>query len=210
MISHDFTTAQRVPQKPKLSESEISLRRLLKSSPQDLWLETLRRTRGPEHNGLVYWMLSQIECDFAIAVHAFYRSDPAHHLDNPRPLPQRPGPANLFALILLNWDTGSYRRQRLQVAPIDAEPRTVARIRQKLMVYPTGALPFRIPQQFLEPEGGSPVKVPPHLQPDDAPHLWSLYAELGLAVDEAPPGIARKIARAKSFFQRFGLIGQQA
>ncbi|WP_168769212.1 hypothetical protein [Yoonia maricola] len=181
----------------------MQLRRILKSAPQDLWLDTVRRTKGPEHDGLVYWMLSQTECDFAIAVHAFYRSDPAQYLDNPRPLPQRPGSSDLFALVLLNWDTGSYRTHRLQVDSSDAEPRIIARVRQKVMAHPQGALPFKIPQRFLEPAGGAPIKVPPHLLPNEAPHLWSLFAELGLDVDAAPPGFARKKAWVKSLFKKF-------
>lgn len=186
------------------------LRRALKSSPQDVWLETLRRTRGPQHNSLVYWMLSQTECDFAVAVHAFYRSDPARYLDDPKPLPQRPGHADLFALILLNWDTGYYRTHRIQVDPVDADPRAIARTKQKLMVHSQGALPFKIPQRFLEPTGGAAIKVPAHLQPDQAPHLWPLFAELGLDVDAAPPGFARKIARAKAMFRKFKISGRRA
>lgn len=207
MISPDNTNAQPTYGRPKLTQHEIQLRQLLKTSPQDLWLDTLRRTRGPEHRGLVYWMLSQTECDFAVATHAFYRCNPANHLDNPRPLPLRPQPSDLFALILLNWDTGSYRTHRLKVEAQDADPRAIARIRQKVMAHPQGSLPFKIPGQFLEPSGGSPIKLPPHLLPDEAPHLWSLYTELGLDVDAAAPGIARKVARAKSLFQRIRQSG---
>ncbi len=202
MVSPVNVNAAPMVQKSKLSESEVRLRRLLKSSPQDLWLDTLRRTREPQHDGLVYWMLCQTECDFALAVHAFYRSDPARYLDDPKPIPQRPGPSDLFALVLLNWDTGSYRTHRLQVEPVDADPQAIARVRQKLMVHPNGSLPFTIPRKFLEPAGGSAIKVPPHLLPDEAPHLWSLYAKLGLDVDPEPPGITRKITRAKMLFHR--------
>ena len=191
--------------KTKTTESELSLRRVLKSSPQDLWLDTIRRTRGTDHDGLVYWMLNQTECDFAVAVHAFYRSNPAQFLDNPRPLPSRPGPSEIFALLLLNWDTGSYRTHRLQVAAIDADPRLIARINQKAMVHPRGSLPFNVPPQFLNPVGGSPAQVPAHLSPDDARHLWPIYADLGLQVPKSPPGIRRTIARAKDVLQRIGL-----
>ncbi|MEJ8562374.1 hypothetical protein QTO30_14830 [Yoonia sp. GPGPB17] len=188
----------------------MHLRRVLKSSPQDLWLDTLRRTRGPEHDTLVYWMLGQTECDFAIAVHAFYRSDPVLHLDDPKPLPLRPGPSDLFALVLLNWDTGSYRTHRVQVEPLDADPRAIARTKQKLMAHPQGSLPFKIPQRFLEPTGGAPIKVPPHLQPNEVSHLWSIFSELGLQVDANPPGFVRRVARAKALFQRFSAIGRRA
>ena len=202
MCRPDNINAPPKSKKPKLTDSQMELRRLLKSSPQDLWLETLRRAQGPEHDGLVYWMLNQIECDFAIAVHAFYRSNPARHLDDPKPLPQRPKPSEHFALILLNWDTGSFRTHRLQVDPIDAHPRAISRVRQKIMAYPKGALPFKVPEEFLQPTGGAPMKVPPHLLPDEAPHLWSLYTDLGLDMDASPPGIGRRIARAKSLFQK--------
>lgn len=202
MLNSDNVNTAPMSRKSQLSEHEMRLRRVLKSSPQDLWLDTLRRTRGPEHNSIAYWILSQPECDFALATHAFYRCAPLSHLDNPKPLPQRPDKTELFALILLNWDTGSYRTHRLKVEPIDADPRTIARVRQKLMAHPRGSLPFKIPQRFLEPTGGSAMKVPPHLSPNEAPHLWSLYTELGLDVDPAPPGIARTIARAKDLFQR--------
>jgi len=202
MISPDNINAPPKSSNPMRTESEIILRRLLKSSPQDLWLDTLRRTHRPQHNGLIYWMLNQIECDFAIAVHAFYHSDPATHLDDPRPLPMRPGASDIFALVLLNWDTGSYRTHRLKVEAEDVSPRTIAQINQKVMVHPRGALPFRIPTNFLAPSGGVPTHVPAHISPDDAAHLRPLYADLGLTIDNTPPGMSRKLARAKSILSR--------
>jgi hypothetical protein len=210
MVSPDTPRSSRSPAKTKLSENEISLRHTLKSAPQDLWLDTLRRAQEPAHDGLVYWMLNQAECDFAVAVHAFYRSKPASFLDNPKPLPLRPGPSDIFALILLNWDTGSYRTHRLLVDPVDAKPRTIARINQKVMAHPRGSLPFKIPKEFLQPNGGTAMRVPTHLQPDETPHLWLLYRELGLDVDPHPPGFARKIARAKSLFEKFRPGGKRA
>jgi len=202
MISPDNINAPPKTSKPKRSESEITLRRLLKSSPQDLWLDTLRRSQRPQHNSLIYWMLNQIECDFAIAAHAFYHSDPASHLDNPKPLPSRPSASDIFALVLLNWDTGSYRTHRLKIGVEDVSPRMIAQINQKVMVHPQGALPFRIPDRFLDPTGGAPVNVPAHMSPDDAAHLRPIYDNLGLTIDDAPPGISRQIARARSFLSR--------
>lgn len=184
----------------KPSKNELALRRLLKSSPQDLWLETLRRTRGPEHCNLVYWMLNQPECDFAVAMHAFYRCNPTEHLDNPRPLPTRPGTHDIFALILQNWDTGSYRTHRLMIDPVDADPRLVSRVKQKLLVHKSGSLPFKIPEQFLSQTGGTAVRVPANLHPNDVRHIWSLFTALGLKVHESPPGLARKLAQLRWLF----------
>lgn len=210
MVNPEVINAQPVVNSPKPSENEIRLRRILKSSPQDLWLETLRRAQGTKHDGLIYWMLNQTECDFAVAVNAFYRSNPAQFLDMPRPLLQRPGPSDIFALVLLNWDTGSYRTHQLEVATIDVDSRLIARVRQKAMAHPHGSLPFRIPQRFLEPTGGTPVKLPRHLMPDEAQHLWPLFRDLGLAVDAIPPGIGRKIMRARSLFRRIRRDAQRA
>ncbi len=210
MSPSETITTDPTPQKSKLSANELALRRLLKASPQDLWLETLRRTRGAEHCYLVYWMLSQPECDFAVAVHAFYRCNPTDYLDNPRPLPTRPGTHDIFALILRNWETGSYRTHRLKVDQVDADPRIVSRVRQKMMVYPKGTLPFTIPQAFLEPNGGSPVNVPSHLQPNEIKHIWSLFSDLGLKVHAAPPGFARKIAQVRWIFERLKNGARQA
>ena len=205
MSSPDNTNAPPLTDKAKTTDSEFLLRRVLKSSPQDLWLDTIRRARGAEHDGLVYWMLNQTECDFAVAVNAFYRSNPAQFLDNPRPLPSRPGPSDIFSLLLLNWDTGSYRTHRLKVEPVDADARLLARINQKVMVHPRGSLPFNVPAQFLNPVGGTPAHVPSHLSPDDTRHLWPLYADLGLRVPKAAPGLKRVMARANRMLQTFGL-----
>lgn len=202
MVSPDKIATPRQPEKTKVSESEIILRRALKASPQDLWLDTIRRAKLSEHNGLIYWMLNQTECDFAIAVHAFYRSDPAHYLDSPKPLPTRPGPANIFARVLLNWDTGSYRSHKLLVEDADANPRQIARVQQKTMAHPKGALPFSIPRQFLEPDGGDPLYLPAHISPDEARHLWPLYADLKLDVPTSPPGIRRKFTKARDLLNR--------
>ncbi len=190
--------------KAKITENEVLLRRVLKASPQDLWLDTIRRTQTDTHDSLIHWMLSQIECDFSIAVHAFYRSNPARYLDDPKPLPMRPGPSDIFALVLLNWDTGSYRTHRLQVNATDVKPRLLARINQKVMARQRGSLPFNIPERFLRPKGGVPLQLPHHMSPDDAHHLWPIYADLGLRVPDAAPGLKRKVARAKKVLQKVG------
>lgn len=207
MAFSDNQNAPPSPNRANVSESEVALRRALKGAPQDLWLDTIRRTRSDAQNGLIYWMLSQPECDFAIAVHAFYRSNPAIHLDNPRPLPPRPGPLNLFALVLLNWDTGSFRHHSLRVEPSDAHPRVIAQLNQKVLAYPRGALPFTIPKPFLNPEGGFPAQVPPYMSPDDSPHLWPHYADLGLRVHDTPPGMKRRVEWAKDLLRKVGLSG---
>ncbi len=180
------------------STAEAALRRVLKTAPQDLWLDTIRRTRGQTHNQLIFWMLSQTECDFAVAVHAFYRSDPGYHLDNPKALSPRPGPDDIFDLALLNWDKGYYRAHKLQLGQRDIHHRTLARINQKAMARPRGSLPFNIPARFLQPDGGAPLALPPHLNPDNAAHLWSLYNTLGLHVPSAAPGLSRRMAKAKN------------
>lgn len=187
---------------PSPSPAEAALRRLLKSSPQDLWLETQRRSKGTQHDSLIHWMICQTECDFAVAVHAFYRSNPGQHLDLPRPLPTKPGPSDIFAQVLINWDLGYYRDHMLAVESRDVDPRQLVRINQKVMARPRASLPFLIPARFLDPKGGTPVQLPPHLSPDDAKHLWPLYAELGLRVPHAPPGMARKLAALKSLADR--------
>ncbi len=190
------------PTRARISDSEFRLRNLLKRAPQDLWLDTIRRTRGDAHNGLIYWMLSQPQCDFAVAAHAFYRGNPANHVDNPQPLPARPGPDNLFAVVLFNWDTGSFRTHKLKAEAQDAHPRMIARLNQKLLVHQHGNLPFRIPPEFQRPEGGQPLQVPAHLSPDDNPQIWALYADLGLQVPDDPPGFRRKIAKIRDVLRR--------
>lgn len=175
----------------------IALKRILKSAPQDLWLDTARRAKAAKHNGLIHWMLAQPECDFSVAVHAFYRSDPAHHIGQGKPLPSRPRETQIFAQTLLNWDKGFYRTHAIKVAQEDVPPRMARRINQKLMVWPKGALPFTVPARFLKPDGGEPVYLPAHLAPNDAPHLWPLYHRLGLDVPAAAPGLPRQLARAK-------------
>lgn len=188
-----------------LNNHDIALRRILKDAPQDLWLDTIRRAKADQHDGLVYWMLNQTECDFAIAVHAFYRSDPARYLDNPAPLPVRPGPSDIFACVLLNWDTGSYRTHKLRVEEVDAPARILSRVNQKAMARPRGSLPFNIPQRFLQPNGGVPLHLPAHLCPDNAHHLWPVYHGLGLNVPESAPGLKRNVARVKVILKKLDL-----
>lgn len=205
MNSLDNRNAPPNASRTKVSRNEVILRRILRNAPQDLWLDTIRRTRSDAHNGLIYWMLSQPECDFAIAVHAFYRSNPSFYLDNPTPLVLRPGPANIFSLVLVNWDTGYYRNHKLKVEATDVHPRIVERLQQKLLTYPRGTLPFTIPQELLQPAGGTSAYVAPNLSPDDASDLWPIYAEMGLRVAETAPGLKRRVARAKDFLKRVGL-----
>ncbi|WP_296372591.1 hypothetical protein [Yoonia sp.] len=174
-----------------------TLLRILKSAPQDLWLDTIRRAKPRVHDELVFWMLNQTECDFAVAAHAFYHSDPAHYLDDPRPLPPHPAPGQTFAQVLINWDKGYYRTHKLQLELRDVHPRTVAGLNQKSMARPRGSLPFAIPARFLDPWGGKPIALPPYLSPDDAIHLWPIYAALQLRVPDDPPGLPRQIAKAR-------------
>lgn len=178
-----------------LLQADTALRRILRSAPQDLWLDMLRRADTARHADLIHWMLNRTECDFAVALHAFYRSDPISHLTDPLPLPQRPEPTQHFATILRNWDTGFYRTHRLQLEAQDVDPRTVRRVNQKLMAWPRGALPFHIPAKFLDLTGGAPVALPPHLDPNEARHLWEIYRTLGLRVRRSAPGLSRRFAR---------------
>lgn len=196
--------------KPVINPDEIALRRILKDAPQDLWLDTIRRTRPNQHDSLIYWMLNQTACDFAIAMHAFYRSDPARYLDHPAPLPMRPGTTDIFACILLNWDTGSYRTHKLRIEEKDAPARIISRVNQKVLARPRGSLPFTIPQRFLDPAGGAPLHLPAHLSPSHARHLWPIYKALGLDVPDTPPGLQRKMAQAKTLLKRFGLRKSKA
>lgn len=187
--------------KPAVSGAELKLRRLLKSSPQELWLDTIRRTTGPEHNGLIHWMLAQIECDFSVAFHAFYRSDPASFLEEPTQLPPRPGVNDIFAQVLLNWDTGSYRTQRFRVEAIDAPLAAIAKVDRLVRAHGNGALPFQIPRRFVDPKGGVNMRLPSYLSPDRAAHLWPLYVNMGLRVQDEPPGLRRKAAQVKSLLR---------
>lgn len=205
--NHKMTHPERTPRETaesdvRQSRAKAALMRVLKTAPQDLWLDTIRRTKPGIHDDLVFWMLSQVECDFAVAIHAFYRSDPAYHLDNPHPLPSKPGEADLFALTLLNWDKGYYRTHKLRVQDQDVDARTLARINQKAMARPRGSLPFGLPGRFLNPAGGDPVHLPPYLSPDNAVHLWPIYADLGLHVPHAAPGLPRRVAKAKGMLSK--------
>ncbi|WP_333711826.1 hypothetical protein [Yoonia sp.] len=203
MVPSANQNAPQNPNRARISDSEFQLRRLLKEAPQDLWLDTIRRTRGDAHNGLIYWMLSQPQCDFAVAAHAFYRTNPAQHVENPQPLPARPGPDNLFAVVLFNWDTGSFRNHKLRVEPQDAHPRLIARLNQKLLVHEAAGLPFRIPPQLQRPKGGQTAQVPARFSPEDVRDIWSLYADLGLQVPDSPPGIRRTLEGVRGIIRKF-------
>ncbi|WP_296426894.1 hypothetical protein [Yoonia sp.] len=194
----------------RLADAQTALQRALKTAPQDLWLDTIRRTTPGRHDELIFWMLNRTECDFAVAVHAFYQTNPAHHLDNPVPLPMHPTASDIFSLVLLNWDKGYFRTHTLSVESQDAEPRSIACMNQKVMARPRGSLPFTIPAKFLKPQGGTPVDLPPHLSPDNAAHLWPLYAALGLRVPAVPPGLSRRMARAKGVFDKIGFGSQRS
>ncbi len=193
------------PEKTPASKAEIALRRILRSAPQDLWLDTIRRTKGPQHDGLVHWMLGQAECDFAVAVHALYRSDPIKHLASGKTLPARPGHHDIFAQILLNWDTGSYRAHRLRVQTVDAHPSQIARLKEAVAAQKQSTLPFAIPQQFLDPRGGKTLRLLKGQSPDDAPQLWKIYQALGLDVLSSPPGVGRVFAMLSAARDRLGL-----
>lgn len=195
-------------EKQGISEAEIALRRILKSAPQDLWLDTIRRTKDAQHDTLVHWMLGQTECDFAIAVHAFYRSNPVQQIKQVQALPARPGPHDIFAQILLNWDTGSYRAHRLQVQTIDAHPRLIVRLNDAIAAQHGSTMPFAIPHQFLNPSGGKPLHLPAHQSPKDAAHLWPVYHALGLDVPPSPPGVKRLGARVQAAMARLGFRGK--
>lgn len=187
----------------KSSQALFRLQRILKSATQDLWLDTIRRASAGVHDDLIFWMLDQTECDFAVAAHAFYRSNPAYHLDNPRPLPLRPAPGQMFAQVLVNWDKGYYRTHKLLVEPRDAFPRAIARLNQKAMARPKGSLPFTIPARLLNPVGGEPLSLPSHMSPADAAHLWPVYHELRLWVPSTPPGFSRRLTKARDIIAKF-------
>lgn len=191
-------------------EIEARLRRILKAAPQDLWLDTMRRTYVGLHDDLVFWMLNQPECDFAVAASAFYRRDPIFHLDRPRALPLTPAHGQTFAQVLLNWDKGFFRNHALQIDHRDVSPHAIARLKQKYIARPRGSLPFTIPDQLLDPKGGKPAQLPEYRQPDNAPHLWPLYSALGLRVPSTPPGLKRRLANISISIPRIQLFSNQS
>lgn len=182
-----------------------ALKSILKTAPQDLWLDTIRRASVGIHDDLIYWMLDQAECDFAVAAHAFYRSNPAHHLDNPRPLQLRPAPGQIFAQVLVNWDKGFYRTHALLVEPRDAYPRAIARLNQKTIARPHGSLPFTIPTRFLNPVGGEPMTLPEHFSPANSESLWPIYNALQLWVPSTKPGLPRRIEKVRQTIAKLRL-----
>lgn len=182
--------------------AEATLKQILKTASQDLWLDTIRRISGPQHADLVVWMLNQVECDFAVAVHAFYRSNPGQHLNNPQPLPLQPDATDIFALTLLNWDKGYYRSHQLQVEACDAPPRMIRQVRQKAMAHPRGSLPFKLPPRFLAPEGGQMLQLPSRGSPDTADQLWQLYTSLGLQVAPRTSQPRRPVSTARKLLDR--------
>ncbi|MCG3269041.1 hypothetical protein [Yoonia sp. I 8.24] len=177
-----------------LPQSENAIRQVLKGAPQDLWLDTIRRARFASHNTLISWMLCQPECDFAVAAHAFYRSNPAQYLDSPTALPPHPSSDQIFARCLINWDTGFFRTHRLKVEERDAPLRHISIIHQKVIARQRGSLPFRIPLRFLDPKGGKPLQLSESLNPENAPDLWIKYAHAQLDVPSTAPGFPRRIS----------------
>ncbi len=206
MATPTHRTASHSQLRSRVSRSEMSLRHLLRSAQQDLWLDTIRRTRSDAHNSLVYWMLSQPECDFAVAAHAFYRSNPTFHVEHPAPLSARPGPDNIFALVLVNWDTGFFRNHNLRVDPVDAHPRIVQSLNEMISALPRASLPFSIPPELLNPEGGVPMSLPKRLSPEHAPQLWPIYADMGLSVPPVQPGFKRTVENTKAFLRKARII----
>lgn len=185
------------------AEALAALQRILKSSPQELWLDTIRRTRIGRHDSLILWMLNQTECDFSVAANAFYHSNPAQYLDEPKPLQVLAQRRKIFAQVLLNWDKGYFRPHQFLVEPRDADPRDIAKLNQKAMARPRGSQPFVIPSRFLHPSGGERMVLPRHLSPKDAPHLWPIYTTLQLRVPASPPGLARSFAEATRAVRKF-------
>jgi hypothetical protein len=204
MVFPDNQNAAPNPNRAKISASEMKLRCILRDAPQDLWLETIRRTRCDAHNGLIHWMLSQPECDFVIAAHAFYRSNPAAHLDNLTPLPLRPSTSNIFALALINWDTGFSGPKNSRWKPSMFTP-ACSQVFKKILGHPRGALAFNTPKQLLTLEGGSPAYVLRPLSPDGTIHLWAIFADLGLQVPDTAPGMKRWLEQAKGLLKKVGI-----
>ena len=84
-------------------------------------------------------------------------------------------------------------------------PRVLARLNQKVLVHPRASLPFQIPKELLDPKGGVPAQVPTRQSPDNAPHLWPIYADLGLQVPDTAPGIQRRVDKAKDLLKKIGI-----
>lgn len=182
----------------RLPTSDLNaLQEILKDAPQDLWLMTAFRTQSAIHDPLIHWMLDQTQCDFSIALWAFYRSEPCQYLEDPVPLPTHPDHSQIFAQLLRNWDTGFYRTHELAV---DVDQRYRSRLKQKLLAWPRGALPFSVPSAFLESEGGRTIQLPAHYDPDTVPHIRAVFDACDLRL--ATPGRLNATAVVRDLFRR--------
>jgi hypothetical protein len=43
------------------------------------------------------------------------------------------------------------------------------------------------------------------LSPDDAIHLWAIFADLGLQVPDTAPGMKRRLEQAKGLLKKVGI-----
>jgi hypothetical protein len=108
-------------------------------------------------------------------------------------------------LVLINWDTGFFQTHKLKVEAVDVHPRVLAGVQEKMLGHPRGSLPFSIPRQLLTLDGGTPAYVSPTLSPDDAIHLWAIFADLGLQVPDTAPGMKRRLEQAKGLLKKVGI-----
>lgn len=149
----------------------------LRGKPQDVWLEMAGILNWDNAGRVFEWMVSQPECDRAVAARLLWLSSLAKLPDSAAALPGEG--RRIGAQILGNWDNGFYRDSKLALSLEDVSG-IVSDYRQR------SSSAVKIPSEFLGPFHGRKPRLRRRDDPTSNPQVWDLCANLGSEVGRRP------------------------
>ena len=186
---------------------EDALKLRLRRSPPDLWYEIARRADPNHHADLLFWMLNQKQCDFAVAAHILLTGPIRYHIEAQTPLPTHPDETTLWAVVLMNWMRGHYRAHDVACDRADLDPHLDS-LRATLAARKGKETSFPMPEALLDLSGGHVTQLAAADDPDQDPDLWRLCHDLELTTLSAPPGLGRHVAQAQRTVRKLLIKGR--
>lgn len=198
MIYDDAYYAELAEQDRATKSAGKALFAFLKDAPQDLWLDMVDQLNFDQHDWIAHWMLMQPECDRSVAITLFHAASGPYFLKEKLPLPDVPQVHELHAVILQNWENGSYRTAEISLDQAEGSStyRADAQRLQNAIDSVTDPV-FEVPAEFLDLKGVRALLVPANLAPNEVLKVWKIYAPLDLRVHHLPPGPEREAYELK-------------
>lgn len=177
-----------------------TLRTWLKDQSSDVWFATVNHLNWDKSVPLLKWIVSQSQCDKAVAAKIFWLADPAFfacQIASGKGVPSWSESWPLVEAILGKWRSGFYQHAELAWPDEDSRASIIHYLR-RVRETSGAAQALEIPRDLFGPLPGRPPRVPPELTPGENSELWDMLKRQGTFAGPRPGSDEWQAERSKA------------